>query len=331
MEIQDKEDFEEQRIDFNWTDYNKSQMKEKSIFVELLRELCNLIEQPQHDKGRKPVDYSDMIYSLALKTYLTFSSRRVHSDLKLAVKTGTIEKPFHFNTLLKYLENRDLKYILTKLIEISALPFKHAELDFAIDATGFGTSRYVLWKDIRNSGKEKVRLFRKAHCVYGVKTNIITSVNITEGYVHDSTQFAPLIKRTADNFEIRDIYADKAYSSKANLNLVVELGGFPYIPFKSNATRSHSSNSRVWRQVFDYFNRSPRSFNLHYHQRSNAESGFSMIKRRFGNNVRCKKEVSQDNEILLKILCHNLCVLIQEIFMNNITIDFIKCKNSYKE
>ncbi len=67
----------------------------------------------------------------------------------------------------------------------------------------------------------------------------------------------------------------------------------------------------------------------HYHKRSNIKSCFSMIKRKFGNNVRCKKESSQDNEILVKILCHNLCVLIQEIFLNNITIDFIKEKERY--
>lgn len=47
-----------------------------------------------------------------------------------------------------------------------------------------------------------------------------------------------------------------------------------------------------------------------------------MIKRRFGNNVKCKKETSQDNEIYAKILAHNICVLIQELFLNNIDLDF---------
>jgi len=47
-----------------------------------------------------------------------------------------------------------------------------------------------------------------------------------------------------------------------------------------------------------------------------------MIKRRFGNNVKCKKEISQDNEILGKVLAHNICVLVQEIFLNNINVDF---------
>lgn len=64
-------------------------------------------------------------------------------------------------------------------------------------------------------------------------------------------------------------------------------------------------------------------------ERSNVESTFSMIKRRFGNSVRCKRERSQDNEILLKCLCHNLCVLVQELFLNKIEIDFLKCSEIY--
>ena len=37
---------------------------------------------------------------------------------------------------------------------------------------------------------------------------------------------------------------------------------------------------------------------------------------------RSKNEVAQVNEILCKILVHNICVLIQEIFESGIRIDF---------
>jgi transposase len=45
-------------------------------------------------------------------------------------------------------------------------------------------------------------------------------------------------------------------------------------------------------------------FLVHYHQRSNAESTFSMVKRKFGSSVRAKLFPAQANEILLKCLCH---------------------------
>jgi hypothetical protein len=39
-----------------------------------------------------------------------------------------------------------------------------------------------------------------------------------------------------------------------------------------------------------------------------------MIKSKFGDAVRSKTEVAQVNEVLLKVLCHNICVVIQEMF-----------------
>lgn len=46
---------------------------------------------------------------------------------------------------------------------------------------------------------------------------------------------------------------------------------------------------------------------------------FSMIKRKFGDSVRAKQDVSQANEVLLKILAHNIVVLIHEIHELGIT------------
>ena len=54
-------------------------------------------------------------------------------------------------------------------------------------------------------------------------------------------------------------------------------------------------------------------FLQHYHKRSNAEVVFHMIKSKFGDAVRSKTKTAQVNEILLKVLCHNICVVIQEM------------------
>jgi transposase len=54
-------------------------------------------------------------------------------------------------------------------------------------------------------------------------------------------------------------------------------------------------------------------FASHYHRRSNVESTFSMMKRKFGSSVRSKLPVAQHNEVLLKVLCHNLSVLVHEM------------------
>ncbi len=49
----------------------------------------------------------------------------------------------------------------------------------------------------------------------------------------------------------------------------------------------------------------------HYHQRSNVETAYSMMKGKFGDSLRSKSDVGQVNEALCKALCHNLCALVQ--------------------
>ena len=54
-------------------------------------------------------------------------------------------------------------------------------------------------------------------------------------------------------------------------------------------------------------------FLQHYHKRSNIESTFSMLKRKFGDSIRSKTDTAMVNETLCKVLCHNLVVLIHEM------------------
>lgn len=316
---------------FSWHNYNESQTQEKALFVNILNDLCDLIEEPLHNNvGRKPAKTRDVIFALALKEYLNTSSRRVQSDLKLFKEVGFISSEIPFNTLLDHFERRELKAVLRELIEISALPLKQIELDFAIDATGFGTSRYKTFFNMKHMGEGRWRQYRKCHVVCGVKTNIITSVEITEGYVNDQTQFIPLANDTSRNFEIRDFCADKGYLASKHYSLIKELGGQAFIPFKKNSSgRAKHLDRGTYKSALRFFKEHREEFLERYHKRSNIESTFSMIKRRFGNNVKCKKEVSQDNEILGKVLAHNICVLVQEIFLNKINIDFNFCAKHY--
>ena len=55
----------------------------------------------------------------------------------------------------------------------------------------------------------------------------------------------------------------------------------------------------------------------------------AMIKSKFGGIVRSKVETACTNEILLKVLCHNICVLISEMFELGIKPEFLT-SNSIK-
>jgi transposase len=119
-----------------------------------------------------------------------------------------------------------------------------------------------------------------------------------------------LVEKTAENFTLQEVPADKGYLSKDNLELIASMGGTAYIPFKSNSR--YGETSGIWEKMFFYFMVRRDEFLSRYHQRSNVESTFSAIKRKFGDSVRSKGDVAMKNECLCKILAHNVCVCIAE-------------------
>jgi transposase len=138
----------------------------------------------------------------------------------------------------------------------------------------------------------------------GVKTKIVTSIEVTEAHVGDATRYRRLLKSSARRFKLAEVSADKAYLSRRNLRLTRWLGADPLIPFKSN---SRSSNDPLWTRLHQRFENWPNEF----YKRSNVEAAFSMMKRKFGSFVRSKSPAAQINEVLCKVLCHNLCVVLE--------------------
>jgi len=99
--------------------------------------------------------------------------------------------------------------------------------------------------------------------------------------------------------------------------------GTAYIPFKKNSS-ALARSSRIWKKTYHYFLYKHDEFEEHYHKRSNAETVFHMIKAKFGTHIRSTSETAQMNEVLLKVLCHNICVVIQEMHELEIEPNFIR-------
>ena len=78
----------------------------------------------------------------------------------------------------------------------------------------------------------------------------------------------------------------------------------------------------MWYRIYRFFHENHDEFMKIYHQRSNVESVFSSIKRKFGVYLRTKNEIAMVNEILCKCLVHNICMLIQEMFTLGVEINF---------
>jgi transposase len=294
----------------NWPVYNAAQQSEKKRFQALLFDLTRGVPNPVRAKtsGRQPTPLRDMVFASALKVYTTVSSRRFACDLEDAFDRGYLSNLMNSMSVNHYLENETMTPILNDLIVQSSLPLRAVETTFAPDSSGFSCSRFVRWFDekygITRSGHDWV----KAHAMCGAKTHIVTVIEIHDMHAADSPQFKPLVETTAKNFTIKECPADKAYLSHENLEQIHQLGGTAYIPFKTNSVQGEAG--RLWEKMFLYYQFNQEDFMKHYHQRSNAESVFSMVKAKFKDSVMSKTDVAMKNEVLCKFLCHNICCVI---------------------
>jgi transposase/predicted nucleic acid-binding Zn finger protein len=297
----------------DWPIYNACQMSEKDRFQELLFDLLQGIEEPAQPKsGRRRTSMKDMIFAACLKVFTGFSSRRFACDLRDAHERGHLSHLMHSVSVCAYLESDLMTPYLTQLVERAAMPLRAVETTFAPDSTGFSTSRFIKWFDEKYGQERSGREWVKAHAMVGTKTNVITAAVIDGPSAGDSPQFKPLVETTvANGFKLGDVCADKAYLSHDNLELVVKHGGTPFIPFKSNSVPGQAGT--LWDRLFAQFLFNRPEFLTRYHQRSNVESTFSMVKAKFRDHVRSKTDTAMKNEVLAKFLCHNIVVVHQAV------------------
>ena len=166
----------------NWPAYNAAQTHEKSELQALLYELCRSIPEPEQQRGRPRLSLADIIFASTFKIYSTVSGRRFATDLREAKARGYLSRLPHYNSVFRYLESEALTPYLYELIATSALPLKSVESDFAVDSSGFSTGQFMRWLDVKYGKEEDRRMWIKVHLMCGVKTNIVTSVEISDGY-----------------------------------------------------------------------------------------------------------------------------------------------------
>lgn len=307
----------------NWPKYNAAQVSEKDTLKLLLRELCRGIPEPRQAFGRPRLPIADAMFAACFKVYSTFSGRRFMTDLRDAHGEGYLGRCPSYNSIFAILESPGSFEILRMLVAESAAPLRALETHFSCDSSGFSGCRFDRWYDHKFGDRKIMRAWVKCHIMTGSKTNVVSAVEIHEQFAGDCVQLPHLLKATAKSFNVHEVSADMAYSTKENLSLVENMGATPLIPFKSNAS---PATGGTWAKFYHYFHLHREAFLSRYHLRSNVESTFSMIKRKFGDSVRSKLDVSMKNEVLCKLVCHNICCLISAIHELGIEPTFWQAK-----
>jgi transposase len=303
----------------DWPNYDAAQHHEKDHFQDLLSDLCASIAEPAPKGGKKggrpTVPMRDAAFLSVFKVYCGFSSRRFLCDMRGAHERECITKPVAHTSVIKAMESESLTPILHDLIRRSAAPLATVEKDFATDSSGFCTNSYTRWFDVKYGQKEQQQ-WVKAHITTGVTTNCVAAVEIHDKNTADCNVLPSLTATTAATFTIRKMSADKAYAATNNFNAVEAVGGILYAAFKNNTTGGVGG---LYEKMWHLFCLNREDYLRHYHKRSNVESTFSAVKRKFGEMVRSKTDTAQKNEVLCKFICQNVCCLISAMYELGIT------------
>lgn len=261
----------------------------------------------------------------------TFELRRLrckHQEAVLFIRgceeRGHISKAMHYNSVFRTTEDAATTEILIRLIEESAAPLAEIENvagQFAQDSTGFSTVTYDRWFEQKHGKLCAQHSWVKLHIMIGAVTNVVTGVKVSSEA--DCPLLPELLAQTAKNFKVKEVSGDKAYLSKKNLEAIDAVGAVPFIPFKSNSV-GMASTSPHWKRMWCHFSLKSEDFLSHYHRRSNVESAMWMIKSKFGGAVRSKLSTAMVNEVLAKVLCHNLACIVHAITEFGIDADFGK-------
>lgn len=301
----------------DWAAYNKAQTTEHVHFVGMLRLLCDGIEIPKQGMGRPKTPLGDVVFGNVFKVYTGKSGRRAAGALDACHEQGLLLTKPNYNTLFRHMDDPALTPLLRQILQESAAPLKSVERKFAADSTGFSTKVYERYYDHKWGRNKKRAKFIKAHAMCGTFTHVVSDLIVSEK--GDATQFKPLLDATVARFDVDEVSADKAYSSRANLQAAHDAGAVAYIPFKAGTV---GGKDDLWSKMFHYFQFKREDFLAHYHERSNVETVFSMVQAKFGKHVKSKNPTAQMNELYCKFIGHNICVLISSVYELGIAPEF---------
>ncbi|MEK6855742.1 MAG: hypothetical protein AABX66_01140 [Nanoarchaeota archaeon] len=282
--------------------YNKIQETEFLNFFEFVRYLTNYV-----CKGRKMKSIMGSL--IIIHKFPNFSLRRARGFLLLLKKFGiiTLDIPC-FKTLSNYRENNSLQLVLENLIEESSKPLSKIEHDFATDATGIRTNLFSSWYSLRCKKEIKKRYHLTIHITTGVKSNVVTALNVELKSGRDNLIFREHVDKTAKNFNVEEFSGDGRYWCKDNCWKVVEVGAKPYFKVWKNWA-GKSRGCMPWKIMNMEFENTPEEYGKHYHKRSNVESTNHSKKSLLGNSVYSRLPSARINEETLRWINHNINVL----------------------
>ena len=290
-----------------------------------------------HRCSPKKFTQHQLFACLVLKSFLKADYRGVVAHLtdcpSLVEALGLKEIP-HYTTLQKaagrLLASRPAKRLLDATVR-KHLGRKRRVARAAIDSTGLESSaasayfvnrrRYVggPWKTVVYHRYPKLSL------VCDADSHFIIACQTARGPKVDITEFQPLVIEALTRVRLSQLAADAGYDSEANHRFArQECCVRSIIPPTRGRPTNKPARGRYRRLMQTRFDLDA------YRSRVQVETVMSMIKRRLEAFVRGRNAWSQRRELRLKVLTHNLLLLLHvEVFYRAGQNEFLFCSGPF--
>jgi hypothetical protein len=271
-----------------------------------------------HKFSPKKFTQHQLFACLVLKTFLRTDYRGLvahladHSEIREALGLQTVP---HFTTPQKasrrLLQQSRARRLLRRTIR-RFLGRRRRLKRAALDSTGLDCGRasryYVRRKTAVSKEWQTVTYshYAKLEAAFDCDSHLIIGVLASRGPHPDTNRFVPLLDATLATVSIDAALADAGYDSEPNHRHARERRGVrSFIPATHGRPTTKLPTGRYRRRMKQRLNKHYG----HYGQRAQAESGFSMFKRRLGSTVGARSYWSQCRELFLMAITFNIMLI----------------------
>jgi len=282
-----------------------------------LRVAARTLPKYAHQFSPKKFTQPQLFACLVLKTlwkcdFRTTQLRLQESD-KIVRKLGLKTVP-HFTTLhkasLRFLSQQNIDRMLKDII--ANMFGKHPIVDLAaLDATGLQSGHIsphyynIRQKALKNRKWSRFTRWPKMAAIVDTTNHVILAIHPTRGPGRDASHFKDILKLLPDNLDIKHLLADAGYDSEANHVYSREQKGIEVtIPPTGGRKTDRPPRGKYRRQMKEHFDKE------NYGQRWQVETVFSMIKRNLGYTIAARSQQTQNGQMLLMAITHNLMIFL---------------------
>jgi hypothetical protein len=271
-----------------------------------------------HKYSPKKFSQPQLFACLVLKTFLRTDYRGAaahladHSDLRAAL---ALQRVPHFTTLQKASRRLLRQPRARRLFRRTVRRFlgrRRTVKRAALDSTGLDcghASRYYIRR--RNGAQKQWQTvaysrYAKLEAAFDCTSHLMLAALVGRGPRVDTDRFVPLLGAALANVRVRAALADAGFDSEPNHRYAREACGVrSFIPATAGRPTAKLPTGRYRRQMKQ---RLDKDYGR-YGQRWQAETGFSMFKRRLGSTVNARSYWGQCRELLLMAITYNIMLL----------------------